>query len=257
MRMRKQERPAYFLFDEMSPGAIRRLLLSALLSAALLITTAHAQTVDESTIRDAFGLDENTEVIYANEDGQRISFEQFSVLIQKGMHATLDRDESGVATIILSRSQPTMAPAAAAQFSKLDLVDLNGRRVIASDPTGKYTLVSFFFAECVPCIEEVPALNDYAQENPNVRVVAMTFDDRKTALQFVREHGFSWPVVAEAQDFISAVGIEAYPSFALLDPNGSLLGIESGVPKPAAGARTAAKDIRNIVDQLRRAGRAR
>lgn len=93
---------------------------------------------------------------------------------------------------------------------------------------GKPTLVDFFFAGCVPCIAEVPALNAYAAKHPDMHVLAITFDDAKTASAFVRQRHFHWPVAYAGQSLIDKLQIHDYPTLLLLDAKGHLLATRSG-----------------------------
>jgi peroxiredoxin len=93
---------------------------------------------------------------------------------------------------------------------------------------GKYTLVSFYFAECGPCVREVPLLNALAERRKDLNLLAITFDGAKETAQFVAKHGFTWPVVTDAKDLTDAIGVRAYPTMALIDPTGRLVALHSG-----------------------------
>ena len=204
----------------------------------------------ESSIREAFGLSEDSAVTYEDADGRELSFEEFSKALQDGREMTLTKDANGAATIHLSRPEPRFE--SASTFQPMDLVALDGTRFRASDRSGRKTFVNFFFAECVPCIEEVPALNEFARKNKDLRVVAVTFDDPATARHFIQQYKFEWPVVAGAQSFISEVGVQTYPTFVLLNSDGTLAGVQSGVPKTSRNNRTTSADIQVLAEGLQK-----
>jgi hypothetical protein len=56
----------------------------------------------------------------------------------------------------------------------------------------------------------------YAKKHPRQSVLAVTFDDAATARYFVAAHGFSWPVLVDGMVLHAAVGVNAYPTMALL-----------------------------------------
>ncbi|MBB5207831.1 redoxin family protein [Chiayiivirga flava] len=78
------------------------------------------------------------------------------------------------------------------------------------------------------CIAEIPTLNAFARSNPQFNVFAVTFDDMATATTFATAHGYDWPILADAQDFIDTLGIKVYPSMMLVDAAGIVRAFETG-----------------------------
>lgn len=97
----------------------------------------------------------------------------------------------------------------------------------------QYTLLSFFFSDCVPCIQEVPQLNSLQAGAKNLRLVSVTFDDKATAERFARERGLKLPIVADSQEYIDALGIKTYPTLVLVSPEGRLVGARTSYVPPA------------------------
>jgi peroxiredoxin len=108
------------------------------------------------------------------------------------------------------------------------LADLDGITRRLGGPGRKPVLLSFFFAECAPCIQEIPELNAFAKANKDVDVVAVTFDAVADTKNFVGTHKLHWPVVANASKYIDKIGVTAYPTLALVSPEGKLLALRSG-----------------------------
>jgi cytochrome c biogenesis protein CcmG, thiol:disulfide interchange protein DsbE len=46
-----------------------------------------------------------------------------------------------------------------------------------ADYRGKVVLLNFWWSQCAPCIEELPSLEQFHHENPNVVVLAVSIDD--------------------------------------------------------------------------------
>jgi len=111
---------------------------------------------------------------------------------------------------------------------KQELVDLRGVAHSWNSFQGKPVLVSFFFSECLPCVQEIPTLNEFAQRNQGVGVLAITFDDPATAIKFVAKHPLEWPIVADAGKFIEELGLQTYPTLLLVGSDGRLLGSKTG-----------------------------
>lgn len=106
------------------------------------------------------------------------------------------------------------------------LLDVEGKPVSNLDLVGRPTLINFFFAECLPCILETPMLNEYQTQRKELRMLAVTFDDKVVIEKYVRKHKFAWRSLVDAKAFIDQVGVAAYPSFMLLDEKGVVRAIQ-------------------------------
>ena len=115
--------------------------------------------------------------------------------------------------------------------------------VTQSDFKGKPTVVDFFFSGCGGCVQAIPVLNEFKRQRPDVRTLAMTFDDRDLTADFVHRHGFNWTAVSGAIGYADSLGIVVSPSLALVGADGKLLAItiEPSLAKP--GQRVTAADI--------------
>jgi peroxiredoxin len=113
-------------------------------------------------------------------------------------------------------------------FPQFHLARLDGTSIDNSALAGRYTLVSFYFATCPPCIKEVPELNALAARRIDLNVVAVTYDSPEESKHFVDEHKLAWPVVPKAHDLINAVGVKGYPTLMLLDPQGRVVAFTVG-----------------------------
>lgn len=109
-----------------------------------------------------------------------------------------------------------------------ELARLDGGTAGLATFAGRPLVITFFFSDCAPCVRDVGALNTFAASNPDFGVVAITFDAEARAARFVREHGLDWPVLVDAQAYFDAMGVLAFPAFALLDERGVLLGATYG-----------------------------
>jgi cytochrome oxidase Cu insertion factor (SCO1/SenC/PrrC family) len=133
-----------------------------------------------------------------------------------------------------------------------DLKDLDGKRVTSGSLKGKPTLVSFFFATCLPCILEVEPINRYAAARPQMNFLAVTFDEPAEAREFVKRFGLRWRVVPDARDFIDRMRVKQYPLMALFDANGKLLGTKKGGARDELEAANVEPQLKRWVDGLLR-----
>ncbi len=115
-------------------------------------------------------------------------------------------------------------------FPAFQLVTADGKKMTESVFQSKLTLVNFYFDKCEPCIKETPELNRFAQNYPDVQTIAITFDSAKQAQDYVAQHKFAWPILVEGDKLIRTdIGLSSYPSFALVNEQGKVLGLGSSI----------------------------
>ncbi len=114
----------------------------------------------------------------------------------------------------------------------LDWLNTGGRRLSLADLRGKVVLLDFWTYGCINCIHIIPDLKrleaDYAQELVVIGVHSAKFDNegrteniRRFAMRYDIEH----PIVND-RDFQvwRSFGARAWPTVALIDPVGALVG---------------------------------
>jgi hypothetical protein len=124
--------------------------------------------------------------------------------------------------------------------------------VTAASLKGKPTLLSFFFSTCMPCILEVAPLNHFAAQRHDLNLLAVTFDEAEVARQFVQRFDVKWRVVPGARDFIDRLRVKQYPTMALFDANGKLLGMRNGGARDELEAANVEVQLKRWVDGLLR-----
>lgn len=175
-------------------------------------------------------------ITYQDEKGQKIDEAKFDELFKKvksfSMTKKPGKDGLPDVTLRLQSDKPVEN-----SFTKLKVGDtlpkfqltrLDGTAVDNKVLEGRYSLVSFYFAECGPCVKEVPQLNALAQRRKDVNLVAITFDGAKESKEFVAKYGLAWPVITGADKLTKEIGVKAYPTMALFDPKGKLVEVMTG-----------------------------
>jgi peroxiredoxin len=229
-----------------------------LLFAALLCLGAAAKPDPrEAKFLESAQLNADAKVAYVDERGKPLGFDAFFAWVMKGRGFGYEHDGRVQATFRLNPLKPVAATAAAAPrkpeaykllqagdaFPAFALPSTKGKRVTAAALRGRLTLVNFFFADCVPCIAEIPALNAYARHYPEVQVLAVTFDELPIAKGFAKQRGLQWPILAEGQPLISAAGVTGFPTFALVGPDGRVRAIAHSAAIAPKGAKL---DVANL-----------
>lgn len=188
------------------------------------------------------GLADYQSVEYRDSKGAAISFAQFEKKLS-GAGFSMDKKKSGEqATAVLKlESAKSSAPIPKSKLAKgvffpaFKLAATDGSMVDNEALRGRYTLVSFYFADCAPCIKEVPMLNAFAQRNKDYGTLAVTFDSDDEAKKVAQRTGFGWRTLANAKELIDQAGVNAYPTFALLDQEGKVVAATSGLDVTAKG----------------------
>jgi peroxiredoxin len=207
----------------------------------------------EQKFRAGMAIDGVKQVVYRDEAGAEIGFDRFLAAVTGGrsFKKEVEGDHSlAILTINPVESAATVAPPrnaalaipVASAMPALTRSDLSGTRHRLDDGQ-RYTLLSFFFAECVPCIREIPALNALqARRRGNLQMLSVTFDDRQAAQEFVGKRGLQLPVIAGAQAYIGALGVTSYPTLVLVSPEGRLIGARTAF-NSAASVDAGVKDL--------------
>jgi cytochrome c biogenesis protein CcmG/thiol:disulfide interchange protein DsbE len=103
----------------------------------------------------------------------------------------------------------------------------NGKTVTIHDFGGKLLLVNFWASYCVPCVEEMPALNEMARElgPKGLVVLAVSSDKEESAYkQFLSKNPVSFMTVRDpGKEAQSNYGTILIPESYLIDRNGKVL----------------------------------
>jgi peroxiredoxin len=206
-------------------------------------------------------LDSYAHVQYLDAEGKPVTFEDILRAIPTGKSFSIHKDGTHtLATVQLDGGGPRDKPGSeGAETLQVGtplpppeaLRTLDGHALGAADLHGRRTLLSFYFAECLPCIEEIPELNRLAAAHPDMGVYAITFDDTATAKAFVAQRGLQVPVVADAQDYLDALGVRSYPTLLLVDEQGRIAAVRHGGNVRIGGAPAASNSLEGWVAGVR------
>ena len=119
-------------------------------------------------------------------------------------------------------------------FRDFTAIDSSGKSHQLSDYLGKYILLNFSTTYCGPCIMSKEELKEVAiKYSEQLSLVGFNADaSRDTWLKGIRRDQPTWPVIWDGKsghsETIQKYGVQGYPSFVLLDPNGIILHRWSG-----------------------------
>jgi peroxiredoxin len=212
---------------------LKRLAVVAI--AALLCLGAAKVDPREASLRKSVQLAPDAKMQYFDETGRALSFDAFFAQVMKGRQFGYEHEGKVAAIVRLSpleaarpRSLRSPGIKAGAAFPAFALKTAAGVAVTGAALRGRLTLFNFFFADCVPCIKEIPALNAYARHHPEVQVLAVTFDDAAIARTFAAQRKLQWPILADGQGLISEAGVTGFPTFILVGPDAKVRAVAAG-----------------------------
>jgi peroxiredoxin len=230
-----------------------------MLLAALFTTSLHAaQTSDEQRLIASLQLGASPTVRYLDQAGLSVDYAAFARLLGDGKTFSGTKDgQTGAAVLrIQTPGQPArFALKRGDAFPPFELPALQGGTQRLGSYQGRYTLISFFFADCAPCIAEVPTLNAFARQHGDMNFVAITYEDADTARRFASSRGFAWSILHGGQALIDTLGVSTYPTLMLLDPSGHVAGVAIGMSMRDDEAKRLA-DLNRLIELWQTATRA-
>jgi peroxiredoxin len=240
------------------------LLFALLLACApILPLPAATPSSDEQAFVATLQLGSSPQVRYLDSNGKPIDYATFTQQLHARRSYSISRDRQ-VGSAVLRLRPPGAHAGEPGRFAfgrgdafpPFELPSLHGGTQRLGDFHGRYTLVSFFFAECGPCIAEVPTLNTFARQHGDMNVVAVTFEDADQARGFVNDHGLSWNVLYGGEALTDTLGVGTYPTLMLIDPSGHVAGAAVGMSLGDDSVKRLA-DLDGWIEQWKQAAKTR
>lgn len=108
--------------------------------------------------------------------------------------------------------------------------DLDGNTFKLSDLKGQVVILNFWFTNCGPCIQEMPELNNLADnfKNKKVKFLAVTFNKKEIVEQFLKTKDFNFTLIPNANNIISLYGVNTYPTTIVINKKSEIVTKEVG-----------------------------
>lgn len=223
------------------------LALSAMSTAAMATqdVQVEAARLSGNSPVDILAAGASKAITYRDSKGVPISKQTFLDAIRHGGRFIYERDEAHAATAFMLTPHDAKLNTEAAvafnnswrgkykvrrgqSFPDFTLATVNGGSISPASLRGQPTVMQFFFAKCITCFVDNPALNAFARSHPDVRVLALTSDDARAAGAYARQHDLAWPVAYAGQKVFDALGVKVFPTLALVSADGRLLDLREG-----------------------------
>ena len=115
-----------------------------------------------------------------------------------------------------------------------ELPDTDGQMQSLDQYKGKWLIVNYWATWCSTCIQELPELIDFHDNNKNhdAVVVGINFEsiDASRLKQFVRDRSIPYPVLSTEPVRSTPLGsVPALPTTYIIDPQGNVVAGEIGI----------------------------
>lgn len=131
----------------------------------------------------------------------------------------------------IARSEKVLQNLVGCQAPNFDVVTVTGERLSLKSLKGKVVVVNFWFQACVPCVEEMPALNKLVSEYKNKDVVFIAFsrDNQNQIQNFLKGKEFNYKIVSREHDMTETFCVIAgWPMNMVIDKKGKVQFIKAG-----------------------------
>jgi len=148
--------------------------------------------------------------------------------------------------VVLLRGRSASSPSVAGGTGALDhrtpvvgqpapnfvLMDLNGHALRLSDLRGQVVLVNFWATWCIPCRQELPAIEQVYSEQRDRGFTALEVNEQESSTEvesFAAQIGATPPVVLDSTGSVLAqYRFKGLPDSVLLDPDGTVRSVSYG-----------------------------
>jgi peroxiredoxin len=175
----------------------------------------------------------------------RLSLYFLVVAFSLSLNALSARAQSKINFKVIPNLEPMKENALTPEFS---LPDPQGKKISLKDFRGKVVFLNFWASWCVPCREEMPAMERLYQEfkEKNFVVFAVSVKDRRQdAIDFARELKLTYPVALDPEGQVGLLyGAWGLPTTYLIGQKGE------GLARAWGPAEWYSPAARNLIKEL-------
>ncbi|RCR70639.1 TlpA family protein disulfide reductase [Larkinella punicea] len=102
--------------------------------------------------------------------------------------------------------------------------DLEGNVYTNQSTKGKIVVLKCWFIACLPCVQEMPALNElksHYKNRPDVLFLSLCLDPRQKVAAFLKKKQFDYAVIPDQESYLTdQLQINAYPTHFVINKQG-------------------------------------
>lgn len=104
---------------------------------------------------------------------------------------------------------------------------INGQSYTNANTKGKIILFKYWFINCLPCIQEMPALNQLVEkykDRNDILFISLAIDGKKALKDFLSKTKFDYETVSGQKSYMTdKLNVSTYPTHFLIDKGGKLV----------------------------------
>ncbi|NDV70314.1 carboxypeptidase regulatory-like domain-containing protein [Dysgonomonas sp. 25] len=144
---------------------------------------------------------------------------------------------SGGVSVAVSKNK--LQGSSIAEFS---LKDIKGKTWTNKSILGKPTVINFWHAGCMPCIKEMPQMNKWIDEYPEVNFLSCTWNSSEVARPIIERTPFLFNNMIDGQDLFDKHGIRLTPTTLVIDKDGVIQSVVIGA---------SSNNLQRIIDKVK------
>lgn len=122
-----------------------------------------------------------------------------------------------------------------------NFIDLQNKTYNQENTKGKIVVVKCWFIGCVPCVKEMPALNELVKEYKNrndILFISLAMDKKEPLEKFLKKTAFDYAVIPEQKNYmIDTLAITQYPTHLIVNEQGIITKVVNGHKELSAALR--------------------
>ena len=148
----------------------------------------------------------------------------------------------------VEQSGASLEPSVGSQAPEFNLQTLDGQSLQLSALRGKNVLLSYWVTWCIPCMEELPILNQLSQEYQAQNLVILSVngikqDEMDKVMSAIADLGIAMPIAMDQDDAIwNSYWVRFLPTSFFIDENGIIRHIQLG--------NLTEEELRSKIDQF-------
>jgi peroxiredoxin len=113
------------------------------------------------------------------------------------------------------------------EFPDYKFVDMEGKIYDNNSTKGKIVVIKCWFIACLPCVKEMPVLNEFRQRYLNqkdVLFISLCWDPKNKVESFLKKNAFTYSTVSDQYKFLTEnLALNGYPTHFVLNKDGIIL----------------------------------
>ena len=114
------------------------------------------------------------------------------------------------------------------------LPDVHGTEVSLSDFRGKIVVIDFWATWCVPCLYQIPVLNEFwtsRRDGGEIVVIGVAVDveGAEVVAPWIAEQGVEYQILIGDEGMSREFGVMGFPTIAIINAKGEIAALHAGI----------------------------